>query len=409
MKNSGGTRHWPMLSAIVVVAVGAIGAVKLAAQEGPPPGGNRRGPPPEMLKACSAKASGDICSAIDRQGQSVAGTCFAPQGRPLACRPQGGPPDPEGGRQDGGGQRPEGAPSGSAQGSEIATTRVDTSAILCGVRANTLNTSINLQSSFAWTCANGKRSLVGNGIPDHVVGAFPNANNPNKISVQMVSFSASLKPVARQGEGRTIKEPGYAINGIKFDPGTGGACPSSMTSKRNCDLGRPVGAWRMEALGQSSFNFGVDGNNAHVQPGGEYHYHGLPTGLMPAVTRSGQRMALVGWAGDGYPMYALYGYANPKSAKSALRKMRGSYQLKSKPDAGRPSVGLVPMGTFMQDFHYVAGSGDLDECNGRFDVTPEFPKGIYHYYVTDSYPYVQRCVKGTASNYGPSGPPPGRS
>jgi hypothetical protein len=266
-----------------------------------------------------------------------------------------------------------------------------------------------LQSSFVWTCANGKRALVGNGIPDHAVGAFPNTNNPNKILEQKVSFSAPLKPVAREGSGQPIKEPGYAINGIKFDPGTGGACPSNMTGKRNCDLGRPAGEWRIEALGQNSFNFGVDGNNAHVQPGGEYHYHGLPTGLIPVATIKGRKMALIGWAADGYPMYALYGYANAKSARGALRKMRGSFQIKSKPDASRPSVGLVPMGTFAQDYHYVAGSGDLDECNGRFDVTPEFPKGIYHYYVTDSYPYVQRCVKGAASSYGPSGPPRGRS
>ena len=27
-------------------------------------------------------------------------------------------------------------------------------------------------------------------------------------------------------------------------------------------------------------------------------------------------------------------------------------------------------------------------------VTPEFPKGIYHYYATDTFPHLQRCVKG---------------
>lgn len=403
MKKADVTGRWPILSAMVVVTVGAIWVVNLAAREGPPPGGDRRGPPPEMLKACIGKSSGDSCSTIDPHDQSVAGTCFAPQARPLACRPQGGPPGSEGGKQDAGPQT-----GAHPQGTEIAATRADTSAILCGVRTTRLNASLNLQSNFAWTCANGKRSLVGNGIPNHVVGAFPNANNPNKISAQNVSFSASLRPVAHQGDGCSIREPGYAINGIKFDPGTGGACPSGMTSKGDCDLGRPAGEWRMEALGQNSFNFGVDRNNAHVQPGGEYHYHGLPTGLVPDATLKGQQMALIGWAGDGFPMYALYGYANPKSAKSALRKMRGSYQIKATPDAGRPSVSLVPMGTFMQDYHYVAGSGDLDACNGRFGVTPEFPKGIYHYYVTDSYPYVQRCVKGTASSYGPSGPPPGQ-
>jgi hypothetical protein len=53
------------------------------------------------------------------------------------------------------------------------------------------------------------------------------------------------------------------------------------------------------------------------------------------------------------------------------------------------------MGTFTQDYEYAVGSGsNLDECNGRMGVTPEFPEGIYHYYATDNFPFLQRCVKG---------------
>ena len=52
-------------------------------------------------------------------------------------------------------------------------------------------------------------------------------------------------------------------------------------------------------------------------------------------------------------------------------------------------------GTFREDWEYVVDSGDLDECNGRFGGTPEHPAGIYHYYITDDYPYVPRCVFGT--------------
>jgi len=52
------------------------------------------------------------------------------------------------------------------------------------------------------------------------------------------------------------------------------------------------------------------------------------------------------------------------------------------------------LGTFKQDWEYVEGSGDLDECNGRVGVTPEFPEGIYHYFATDTYPYFQRCLMG---------------
>jgi hypothetical protein len=75
--------------------------------------------------------------------------------------------------------------------------------------------------------------------------------------------------------------------------------------------------------------------------------------------------------------------------------MNASYRLKTTPSSGRPSTSIAAMGTFTQDYEYVAGLGDLDECNGRFGVTPEFPNGIYHYYITDGYPYIQRCVKGT--------------
>lgn len=73
------------------------------------------------------------------------------------------------------------------------------------------------------------------------------------------------------------------------------------------------------------------------------------------------------------------------------------------PDS-RPSVDLYALGTFSQDWEYVEATGDLDECNGRFGVTPEFPSGIYHYYATDSYPYFQGCVNGEAESDA-GGPP----
>jgi hypothetical protein len=55
---------------------------------------------------------------------------------------------------------------------------------------------------------------------------------------------------------------------------------------------------------------------------------------------------------------------------------------------------LVPLGAFRSEWSYVVGSGDLDDCNGRTGVTPEFPRGIYDDMATDSYPYFRRCLKG---------------
>jgi hypothetical protein len=55
---------------------------------------------------------------------------------------------------------------------------------------------------------------------------------------------------------------------------------------------------------------------------------------------------------------------------------------------------FYPLGYYIEDFEYIAGLGDLDEHNGRFCVTPEYPSGTYAYFVTvDSllqgeYPYT---------------------
>ena len=60
-----------------------------------------------------------------------------------------------------------------------------------------------------------------------------------------------------------------------------------------------------------------------------------------------------------------------------------------------PQPGGTYDGTFNEDFKHDPKAGDLDECNGRFGVTPEFPNGIYHYYVTEQFPFVPRMFKGT--------------
>ena len=63
---------------------------------GPPPGGDHRGPPPEALAACKTAKAGADCS-FTQEGRTMKGSCWAPEGRPLACRPTGMPPPPSGG------------------------------------------------------------------------------------------------------------------------------------------------------------------------------------------------------------------------------------------------------------------------------------------------------------------------
>jgi len=302
-----------------------------------------------------------------------------------------------------------GCGSGSSSTSTSTTTTTSsssgtsTASIQCSYSETTPNSTAGFTSKSTWSCSSTERSLSANGIPDHAVGTFPNPNNPNAITEQSVSWYTSLTP-ANTGTSTSVTPSGYAFNGVKFDPSTAGTCPSNATSTSACSLLGGGGTWTIEALGQSSFDFGLDTNNAHVQPSGAYHYHGVPTGILTNNNATGQKMLLVGWAADGFPIYARWGYTVATDATSAIKVIKGSYQLKSTPDSGRPSTSVIPLGAFTQDYEYVEGSGDLDACNGRTGVTPEFPNGIYHYYITDTYPFIQRCAYGTVLDASSPGP-----
>ncbi|KAK3604220.1 hypothetical protein CHS0354_002028 [Potamilus streckersoni] len=267
----------------------------------------------------------------------------------------------------------------------------DTSAVMCNYRQDAVNRNLKLNSQVEISCKNNERLIMSNGIPEHTTGSFPNKGNPNRISEQKIIRRMPLYPELTGGVSKPVRIPGVAINGVKFEPGTA----ESYNGERK---------WNYEAL-QNVLDLGLDANNAHVQPNGEYHYHSVPFPLL----KSADTMSLVGWAADGFPIYAVYGYSDSKNKASEIRRIKSSYRLKSSPDSGRPTE--IETGAFVQDYEYIAGSGDLDECNGRFAVTPEFPDGIYHYYITEGYPYISRCVKGKVidSAFEQPGPqPPGR-
>lgn len=84
---------------------------------------------------------------------------------------------------------------------------------------------------------------------------------------------------------------------------------------------------------------------------------------------------IIGWAYDGNPIYGPYGYADPEGG--TVKRMQSSYRIINSPL--RPSQ--YPVGFFIEDYFY-DGDGDLDEYNGRYCKTPEFPEGIYAYFST---------------------------
>lgn len=84
---------------LLLAAGAAVAQTKAAAPaEGPAP---HRGPPPEALAACKTLAAGAACTFTGPKGAQT-GNCFAPEGKPLACRPKHGPEE-HGGQ---GGQKP---------------------------------------------------------------------------------------------------------------------------------------------------------------------------------------------------------------------------------------------------------------------------------------------------------------
>jgi len=91
---------------------------------------------------------------------------------------------------------------------------------------------------------------------------------------------------------------------------------------------------------------------------------------------------LIGWARDGNPIYGPYAYEDPENINSAIVAMRSSYKQNSQLIDERPSIAQYPIGFFVDDYVYDAEFGDLDQYNGRYARTPDFPNGVYAYYAT---------------------------
>ena len=114
------------------------------------------------------------------------------------------------------------------------------------------------------------------------------------------------------------------------------------------------------------------------------------TGSEPVVKT---HSPILGFAYDGNPIYGPFAHENPLDQSSSIVRMTSSYS-KNGSRASGPSLTDYPLGSFINDYTYVHKSGSLDENNGRFCVTPEFPEGVYAYFLTiDSnqvpqFPYV---------------------
>jgi uncharacterized protein (TIGR03437 family) len=194
------------------------------------------------------------------------------------------------------------------------------------------------------------------------------------------------------------------------------------------------GIWRRNAYYGELLTF--DACVGHQPNTGMYHYHANPlclrgqlndnlvavrssrNGVTYSELASGwHHSPILGWALDGYPIYGPYGYSNPADASSPIKRLKSGFRLRNitqrtslpdwslgnhngvsqtlTPGQYGPDVSTnFPLGRYVEDFDWVSGAGDLDQYNGRFTITPEYPGGTYAYYTTiddngaPAFPYI---------------------
>lgn len=264
------------------------------------------------------------------------------------------------------------------------------------------------------------------GIPAYITGPFLDGN-PSLASNQNAIFKFPLNPVQNTATpvSTTGGNIGVFINGVAFFDYRDGASwqNSTGTLKGGPYGGMGDGVWNRDAVvGERG---GFDCSKGHPAMG-NYHHHQNPSAFKWDIAvistvcvvynadglyaiDSTQHSPLIGFAYDGFPVYGAYGYKNVNGTGGIVR-MKSSYSKRSitvrNTYAGSsatvtpgPNVSSTyPIGYFREDYQYNPTSAStpdyLDDHNGRFCVTPEYPSGTYCYFATvdqnwnSAYPYL---------------------
>lgn len=267
----------------------------------------------------------------------------------------------------------------------------DTYLINAGKACNTTPTATSI---FRLDTVGTTVEITFNYIPPHTVLGNVIANQRTFTVPLNPTLAANTTPVPNTSFTGTSGSIGYifgiATTGVPFDPVAAEGWTNTQTGTQNYE-------WNLEVL---STNAGLvyDCNNAHDPS--RYHYHGTPVKYMQTIGENGSHHStLLGYAADGFPIYYKFAYTDADDANSAIKALTSSYRIK---EGCRPGNGISAPdggydGTYVADYEYISGLGDLDECNGRWAKTPDYPNGTYVYYITDEFPSVPRCFKGSPS------------
>lgn len=263
------------------------------------------------------------------------------------------------------------------------------------------------------------------GIPSYIIGPYLDGN-PSQGANQNNIYKIPLAPVKNNGTPAptTPGNIGAFINGVAlFDYRDGVSYNINTGSNQGGPLGgMGNGVWNRDAV--VAERAGFDCSKGHPAMG-NYHHHQNPSAfkfdlqvisnvcnLYTAdglyVIDSTAHAPLLGFAYDGFPIYGAYGYKNTDGTGGIVR-MKSSYALRNitvrthyangtDVTDGPPVNATYPLGLYREDYQYNPTSSAtpdyLDEHNGRFCVTPEYPNGIYCYFTTvdanwnSAYPYA---------------------
>lgn len=207
---------------------------------------------------------------------------------------------------------------------------------------------INVSGHVMWpnsrlkiTAAKGQRVISGNNLPKHATGTYPVAStdpvyeydrNPNTISAQNVSLTLPSNPkIAAKSSCLPMGPIGFAVSGAA--------------------IFNALDAGGRDAVAHEA----QDQCGGHPESRGAYHYHGNSKCFKDAAKKN-KHSDLIGYGLDGFGIYGL------------------------KSEGGK-----------------VVTNKNLDACHGHSHTINWNGKAtvLYHYHLTQEYPYTLGCFKGT--------------
>ena len=256
------------------------------------------------------------------------------------------------------------------------------------------------------------QAIVNNGriISIAIISAGSGYTTAPEISIQGAGFGAVARATIDTDGENAGRVTGITIvnRGISYVQGT--TVISLNSVGQGATFTANVFQWTYNLQSTTTFDAakGSVFEGYNNQYGGEYAHLSNPqtlryilgdnlfentSGLIKEREDGLQHSPIVGWAFDGNPVYGPYGYSDPTDQSSAVAKLNTSYRLKtnlvynvdSNPTPVRtdgPLLSAEAAGNFIEDYEYVFGLGALDQYNGRFCKTPEYPDGRYCYFVT---------------------------